>query len=283
MNIPLEKIFGTYTAWEAFPKTWFINFMNGTQNMYLIEGKDKALLIDTGYGVGNLADFVKTITNKPLIVVNSHFHPDHSAGNGEFEEVYVSKGSVLDANSIYKPDAVPFDISKLPYPDYKIKYLEDNDIIDLGERKIKVIGTKPAHCNSSLFFFDETENLLFCGDEIDINQVLLFDNSMNPDLDFDLKNRLLNFKENILKIKGLGNKCKYLLPNHNGYPICMSYLDDFIALVDAIFDGRAIIDEKLNHQYIEMDPKADKLCRVRFKRVSFFVEREAVLRIMKGN
>ena len=45
-----EQIFGTYVPWEAKKGTWFINFMIGSQNIYLLEGKEKAMLIDTGWG-----------------------------------------------------------------------------------------------------------------------------------------------------------------------------------------------------------------------------------------
>ena len=109
----LEKIFGNYTAWEAKEGTWFINFMNGSENMYLLEGKEKALLLDTGYGAGNLRAFVEKLTDKPVIVANTHYHPDHAAGNGEFEEAYMSEGALIDAPSVEAPGAVPFDLSKL--------------------------------------------------------------------------------------------------------------------------------------------------------------------------
>ena len=56
--------------------------------MHLVEGEEKALLIDTGYGIGNLKGLVQKLTDKPLLVANTHFHGDHSAGNGQFEEVY---------------------------------------------------------------------------------------------------------------------------------------------------------------------------------------------------
>ena len=58
---------------------------------HLIIGEDKALLIDTGYGYGNLRKEIKKICNKPLIVVNSHAHVDHCFGNSQFEKVFISK------------------------------------------------------------------------------------------------------------------------------------------------------------------------------------------------
>jgi len=69
MEPDLKQIFGSYTAWKADDATWFINFMNGSENMYLLEGDEKALLIDTGYGAGNLRAFVETLTDKPVLVV----------------------------------------------------------------------------------------------------------------------------------------------------------------------------------------------------------------------
>ena len=49
MEPSLEEIFGSYMSWKLDNQTWIINFMNGTENMYLLEGDKKALLIDTGY------------------------------------------------------------------------------------------------------------------------------------------------------------------------------------------------------------------------------------------
>ena len=57
----------------------------------LVIGEEKALVFDTGYGIGDLKKQVEEITNKPLIVVNSHGHMDHSCGNYQFEKVYIDK------------------------------------------------------------------------------------------------------------------------------------------------------------------------------------------------
>lgn len=61
-------------------------------NVYttLIIGEEKALLIDTGYGFGDLAGFVRTLTDKPLEVVLTHGHTDHCGGNSQFPIVYMN-------------------------------------------------------------------------------------------------------------------------------------------------------------------------------------------------
>ena len=89
-NMPLEMIFGNYMSWKLDEKTWIISFMDGTEYIYLLEGDEMAMLIDTGYGIGHLRDYVEKLTDKPVVVVNTHFHPDHAAGNDEWEEVSFS-------------------------------------------------------------------------------------------------------------------------------------------------------------------------------------------------
>ena len=68
MEPDLIQIFGSYMPWKLDDKTWIIQFMNGSQYMFLLEGEEKALLIDTGWGAGNLKAFVEKLTDKPLIV-----------------------------------------------------------------------------------------------------------------------------------------------------------------------------------------------------------------------
>lgn len=275
-NMPLEMIFGNFTAWEAKKGTWFINFMNGSQNLYLLEGSEKALLIDTGWGVGNLRAYVEKLTDKPIIVVNTHFHPDHSCGNGEFEEVGVSASWEIDEPSLGDDEGPMIDLKSLPFPDYKKVILKEGDTIDLGNRVIEVLDAKPAHCNSSLFFIDKKENMIFAGDEFESAQTIMFDNSHNPDAPYDVRERLENMKENALRLYALCDENTWLLPNHNGFPIAKEYLLDYAGLADAIFAGTAVIEDKLNHPYIDRTPEAVKYCRVRYGKCSIFIEKAEV-------
>ena len=105
-------------------------------------------------------------------------------------------------------------------------------------------------------------------------QVNLFDNSHNPDINYDLKTVLDNFLENTERILSLSNDFDYLLPNHNGTPIAKSYLNYYIDLIHAIYNKEVEPDEKLTHRYIEMDHKAPQLCRVRGKYGSIITYRE---------
>ena len=94
--------FGYYSGWMLSKNTWIINFMEGSQNIYLLEGDQAAMLIDTGYGQGNLRAYVEKLTDKPVIVVNTHFHLDHYGGNAEWEKVYVADGKWTQYRDIKK-------------------------------------------------------------------------------------------------------------------------------------------------------------------------------------
>lgn len=277
MNQPsLEEIFGSYMAWKLDDTTWCINFMNGTENIYLLEGEEKALLLDTGWGAGNLRDFVEKLTDKEILVANTHFHPDHAAGNGEFEKVFMSEGAEIDKPSV---GPGPFDLSKLPYPNYERVYIGEGDKIELGGRTIEVLEVLPAHCNSSLFFLDRGHRMFFTGDELEAGQVNLFDNSNNPNAPYNVKEILDNFCKNNKRILELSGEFDYLLPNHNGVAIGKCYAQEFIELVEHIYTGDALVEDKLNHKYIEMDPKAPKLCRVRHKNASIFIKKSLLMEV----
>ncbi len=58
--------------------------------MYLVEGAERAMLIDTGCGLGDLRAFVEQLTDKPYSVLLTHGHVDHAMGAPAFDDVYIS-------------------------------------------------------------------------------------------------------------------------------------------------------------------------------------------------
>ena len=53
----------------------------------MILGKEKALLFDTGNGIGKIRAVVNGLTSLPVLVLNSHTHFDHIGGNAEFSAI----------------------------------------------------------------------------------------------------------------------------------------------------------------------------------------------------
>ncbi len=271
------QIFGSYMSWKINEDTWIINFMGGSQNMYLLEGEEKALLIDTGWGAGNLREHVEKLTSKPVLVTNTHGHLDHSGGNGEWESVMLLPGGVDD---LFMCHRLPFDVSKLPYPNYERKVVHDGDVIDLGGRTIELLDIS-AHSNGSLAYLDRKNGYLFVGDELESAQVLMHETEAIPGHTFELDQRLRAHHANMLRIRELKGVWHTLFPAHNGAPIASSYLDDFIALVEHIYAGDAVIEDELNHFYI--DNSDHRLCRVRWGGASFFVVKADMMKLYGSN
>lgn len=276
MEENLTEIFGSYFAWKAEEDTWIISFMNGSQFLYLLEGEEKALLIDTGYAIGNLRAFVEKLTGKPVEVINTHYHPDHAGGNGEWERVMMSVHAPRDYRSMGRTVGDP---AALPHPDYEKVFVREGDTIDLGGRVIEVMEAADCHCHSSLYLLDRSRRMIFMGDEMDGAQVILMDNSADPESEaaYDLDAVLGSFRANLCRVKALDGEFDWLMANHNGSPLAKSYLDDYIGLVDGVYTGAAAVEDKLNHKYIEMDPRAPKLCRVRYKKASIFAMKDQVM------
>lgn len=279
MEPNLVEVFGSYMPWKINENTWVINFMGGSQNMYLLEGEEKALLIDTGWGAGNLRALVEKLTDKEVVVYNTHGHLDHSGGNGEWAQVHLLPGAKADCYTCHR---LPFDASKLPYPDYEFVLVHDGDTVDLGDRVIELIDIS-SHSNGSLAFLDERCGYLFVGDELESTQVLMYETEAIPGYEFVLDTKLRAHHANMLRLKNLKGKWNTILPAHNGAPIAHSYLDDYIGLVEHIYLGDAAIEDKLNHKYAEAGDPEHKLCRVRWGGASFFVVKEDLMALYGSN
>lgn len=171
--------------------------MGGSQNIYLLEGAERALLIDTGWGTGNLRPFVERLTRKPVTAALTHGHLDHSGGCGEWESVLMLPGAEIDLDSCRR---LPFDISKLPYPGFAHTIVGDGDIIDLGGRRIELLDIS-AHSNGSLAFLDMDGGLLCVGDELESAQVLMYKVEELPHTGFVLDQRLHAHHANMLRLR----------------------------------------------------------------------------------
>ena len=166
-------------AKEIYEDTY--NFHDGfvASNMYLLVGKEKALLIDTGYGLCRLDEAVKEITDLPVIVVNTHGHYDHVGNNGLFDEVYLSEKDFDLYEYYYQDEVLDMVYDRLPWIFRHLSYQEKKAVKDkepanvlplpaegyfeLGGRKVSFFET-PGHTPGSICLYDENNHVLFDGD-----------------------------------------------------------------------------------------------------------------------
>ncbi len=182
----------------------------GHVNSWLIEGSKSAVLFDTGLGVANIRKVAEEITPHKLLVVNSHYHFDHTGGNRFFEEFAIHRAGadlvsqpsppelaegymaytkrLLEAWGPYREaDDLYFHmltaermIRELPegfdpdryevVPSIPTRLLDEGDVLNLGGRKLQVLHT-PGHSPDCICLFDEANGLLFGGDTINTGPI----------------------------------------------------------------------------------------------------------------
>lgn len=222
-----------YGKWMTSPNTWTITF--GNVYCYLLIGEEKALLFDTAYGEGNLREFVEGITDKPVMVVNSHGHFDHTGGNAWWEEVWAGPGAEAVCKKAFSPEMQEA-FERKPHPDYTVHTVREGHVFDLGGRQVEVFEI-PAHHESSIALLDRQTRALYTGDEMEAGQVLLFVRDGLVPLRDVVSRHLANMK----KLKSHEGEFDTIYPAHNGPQLYKGYLDDYIALSEHILAGTAAI------------------------------------------
>lgn len=171
-------------AWEIYQESEIPGC--GSVRCFLIVGKEKALLIDCGYGVGNIFQVVRKITSKPIILACTHGHIDHAFGGWAFSERYMHSADrelftsyqvsrkILDTYTMVKvkdnrPSQQEREAKAALVQEKNINVRFDNletlQYLDLGGKKIDWIHT-PGHTAGSVCFIDEKAGVIFSGDTL---------------------------------------------------------------------------------------------------------------------
>ncbi|WP_163025907.1 MBL fold metallo-hydrolase [Chachezhania antarctica] len=170
-------------------------------NMYLVEGDNADMIVDTGMGVAPLKPFLDGIRadrSKPIWCFTTHAHADHFGAMHEFETRICS---AIDVPDLEKPDPCtlytgdipesfrqvlissgypPFEtdllINAIPSADYDIDaytlkgatqtgVVEDGDIIDLGGWTAEVLHL-PGHAAGQVGLWHEEGKTLIGADAV---------------------------------------------------------------------------------------------------------------------
>ena len=200
---------------------------------YLIAGEKRALLFDTGMGIGNLKKLTTQLTSLPIVVLNSHTHNDHVGNNWRFSIIYSmdtdftrqnAKGSREDAQAEIAPSEicgklpVEFDPRTYATRPWKIaKYIHDGEEIDLGGRSLQVIAT-PGHTPDAICLFDKANGLLYTGDTYYPGTIWLY----RPETD------LQAYADSVHRLAALAPQVRHVLGAHN-FPLAPSSILPAIA------------------------------------------------------
>jgi len=226
-----------FTAKEISKNVWQIDDHKAV-NVYLIAGRDSALIIDTGMGTADLASFVKKLTDKPLIIVNTHGHPDHTGANYQFEKVYIHPSDIQSAiesntperrndaskNMLQGQKPKDSELYKGIVHNTKLVPIHEGHLFSLGDRKLEVMET-PGHTPGEICLLDIENKLLFTGDN---NNVLVW-------LFLPVCKPLHEYLASLQKQEKRLSEFNLLLPGH-GSPMPSDFIKDQIACVKGILD-----------------------------------------------
>jgi glyoxylase-like metal-dependent hydrolase (beta-lactamase superfamily II) len=161
-------------------------------NIWHVRGRDRDLVVDAGLGVVSLRTQLPWLFENDPIVVLSHAHLDHMGGAHEFTDCRIH---AAEAHEVRRPGAVSLNgprlleilgldageepvpellLDAIPDPGYDpgayalaevegVTELRDGDVIDLGDRALRVMHL-PGHTPGSINLYDAEARHLFTGD-----------------------------------------------------------------------------------------------------------------------
>ena len=135
---------------------------------YLLVGKTRALLIDSGSTSRDIHTALAGLTKLPITVIPTHLHSDHTNGLRNFDQIalvdlpetrgLVREGKVHLRRLQYMAPA--------PTPVFSVsEWVRPDGDIDLGGRVVRLLWT-PGHTATSISIWDPAAKLLFTGDYI---------------------------------------------------------------------------------------------------------------------
>ena len=180
---------------------------------FLFAGRERALLIDSGLAITDMAGIVKRLTGLPVILVNTHADHDHIACNDQFAEVYMHPAEY----AFYHENSGRID---------GLRPLWDGDRLDLGGRTFQVVHT-PGHTPGSVTMLDEQNRILVGGDGVQDWTIWMY----GPQRD------LYAYLQSLKRLEKLSGRFDLVYPSHGSSPVKASILPALIRGVERLLAG----------------------------------------------
>lgn len=230
-----------FRAKKIYDNVTLIAGLGGEQS-YLIEGSEKALLIDGLAGVGSLKAFVRELTDLPVTLVNTHGHVDHIGADFEYGEAYIDPADIAllyehsdremrlgfaKSGAMFGPLPVEprLDDVTVSGP-IKTMPLKDGDIFDLGGVQLETISV-PGHTRGTVVFLDRARGVVYSGDACNRNTLLFTEFSTSIE----------EYKESLLHFQSFEDAFELLWGGHGGQAEKKSIIEDALQLCDEIMAG----------------------------------------------
>lgn len=186
---------------------------NGVR-FFLLEGTEKAVLIDTGRNVPEAKEIAENLTSLPLMLLNTHSDPDHISGNNAFEEAFMSPAE----EEYYREKGGA----------NRVVPVRDGDEIDLGGRTLRIIDN-PGHTRGSIAVLDVEKRVLIGGDSIQNGNIYMF--GAHRDLGA--------YIESLKRIQTMKDSFDTVYPSHGDFPVSPDIIEKLIEGAGKIQSGEA--------------------------------------------
>lgn len=192
--------------------TW--SFEETGVRFFLLTGTERALLIDSGRQTHNAKELAEELTTLPLSLLNTHADPDHLGSNEEFDCFYMSPAECSNYYNSQKRTGTIIPIG-------------EGDIIDLGERPLRIIET-PGHTPGSIAILDEKNRWIFTGDPVQDGNIYMF----------GVQRELHAYRHSLLKLQKYVECFDKIYPSHGTCPVKPSLIMELYEASGKILDGQ---------------------------------------------
>ncbi len=181
---------------------------------FLITGDEKALLIDTGFGNGDIKKAVSAITDLPVILINTHGDDDHTGCNQAFGKVLMHPSEFAFYHSA-------------PGPKAQVIPVWEGETIDLGGRQLEVI-LLPGHTPGSIALLDRGNRMIFTGDSVSETPVFMFGDMRDIEAYIYSMEKLVN----------ISNNFDAIYPSHGPCPVKKELVDKLLRCAKSVIAGQ---------------------------------------------
>ena len=186
---------------------------NGVRCILYI-GTETALLFDTGFGAnGSVRAVVESLTNLPVMLINSHGDPDHIGNNAEFDAAYMHPSEMAYYATHAKPGA-------------QVRPLWEGDVVDIGGRSLEVVLI-PGHTPGSIALLDRENRTIATGDTISAGPVFMFDEVRSIDA----------YMASMRKLISMFGAFDVIYPAHGSFPVPKETVSKALTAAEKLLAG----------------------------------------------